>query len=355
MGMLGQEKLQVGDPGPLTLGQNQKAGSRDDLAQRALALTTNEFVQQRIVPSLSSWGLNGYTKCSTTVLQNTGTGRLTFRYAFGPNVVIAKMFSDHLGPQSFETTVRLWNSGFNRDSLYQVPEPIAFLPDVNLLLMRQVPGIPMTAALEPDRSHELVNYCCRAAQWLAELHRSFPPLFGQVETEAQSLKLFRLVTRVIKAASLRREQLDLLRDLLDLISGRIYALSSKRTLVQTHGRYHHDHVFVSKTATAVIDLDRCCPSDAAKDVAEFISVFRGACFKRGLSMGCTEKATHAFLQEYLAAMPGTVDAVGCYWAAAVFHDLLGGIKKCRAKGNRSWEEIQQFYLVEINRALEMSS
>lgn len=352
MGILGHEKLLVDDHGPLTLGQNQKAGGKDDLAQKALALTTNEFVQQRIVPSLSAWGLNRYPDCSTAVVQNTGTGRLTLRYAFGPNVVIAKMFSDHLGSESFETTVRLWNSGFNRDSRYQVPEPIAFFPDVNLLLMRQAPGIPVAAALEPDRGHELVGYCCKAAQWLAALHRS-SLVFGKVETEVQSLKLFRLATRLVKAASLRREQLDMLRDLLDVISGRIFALSSRRTLVQTHGRYHHDHVFVSNAATVVIDLDRCCPSDPAKDVAEFISVLRKASFIRGLDMGCIEKATDAFLREYLAAVPEAAATVGCYWAAAVFHDLLSGIKKCRAKANRSWEEIQQFYLMEISRALGM--
>jgi Phosphotransferase enzyme family len=351
MGTLGQENLQVDDHGPLTLRQNQKAGN-DDLAQRALALTTNEFVQQRIVPSLSAWGFDGCLDCSTAVLQNTGTGRLTFRYAFGPTVVIAKMFSDHLGSQSFETTVRLWNSGFNRDSHYQVPEPIAFFPDVNLLLMRQVPGTPVAAALETARVHELVGYCRKAAQWLTELHRS-SLLFGEVETEVQSLKLFRLATRLVKAASLRREQLDMMRDLLDVISRRIFALSSKRTLVQTHGRYHHDHVFVSNTATVVIDLDRCCPSDPGKDVAEFISVLRTASFTRGLDMDCIENATHAFLREYLAAVPEAADTVGCYWATAMFHRLLSGIKKCRGKANRSWEEIQQFYLAEINRALGM--
>jgi hypothetical protein len=354
MNMLGQEKLLIDDPGTLTLGANPKAGSKDDLAQRALALTTNEFVQERIVPSLSAWGLNGYADCSTAVLQNTGTGRLTLRYAFGPNILIAKMFSDHLGAQSFETTVRLWNSGFNRDSRYQVPEPIGFFPDVNLLLMRQAPGIPVAAALEPDRGDELVGACCKAAQWLAELHRS-SRLFGKVETEAQSLKLFRLATRLVKAASLRREQLDMLRDLLDAISQGIFALSSKRTLVQTHGRYHHDHVFVSDAATVVIDLDRCCPSDPAKDVAEFISVLRNASFMRGLEMACVEKATDAFLREYLAVVPEAAATVGCYWATAVFHDLLSGIKKCRGKGNRSWEERQQFYLNEINHALGTQS
>jgi Phosphotransferase enzyme family len=352
MNMLGQEKLLVDDPGALTLGQNQNAGSKEDLAQKALALTTNEFVQERIVPSLSGWGLKGHADCSTAVLQNTGTGRLTLRYAFGPDVLIAKMFSDHLGPQSFDTTVRLWNSGFNRESPHQVPEPIAFFPDVNLLLMRQAPGIPVAAALEPDRGDELAGYCRQAAQWLAKLHRS-AFLFGKAETEAQSLKLFRLATRLVKAASLRPEQLDMLRDLLDSIGDRIYALSARRTLVQTHGRYHHDHVFVSHAATVVIDLDRCCPSDPGKDVAEFVSVLRNASFIRGLDMACVEKATDAFLREYLASVPEAAATVGGYWATAVFHDLLSGIKKCRAKGSRSWEERQQFYLNEINRALGM--
>jgi hypothetical protein len=184
------------------------------------------------------------------------------------------------------------------------------------------------------------------------LHRS-TPVFGTFETEAQSLKLFRLATRLVKAASLRPEQLDVLRDLLDLISGRIFAVSSRRTLVQTHGRYHHDHVFVSNAATVVIDLDRCCPSDPGKDVAEFISVLRNASFIRGLDMSCIDQATDAFLREYLAAVPDAGATVGAYWATAVFHDLLSGIKKCRAKGNRSWQERQQFYLAEINRALEM--
>lgn len=352
MKMLEQEKLLVDDPRPLTLGANPKAGSKDDLAQRAIALTTNEFVQERIVPSLPAWGLNRHTDCSTAVLQNTGTGRLTLRYAFGPIVVIAKMFSDHLGSQSFETTVRLWNSGFNRYSRYQVPEPIAFFPDVNLVLMREASGIPVAAALDPDRGHELVGYCRKAAQWLAELHRS-SLLFGRVETDVQSLKLFRLASRLVKAASLRSERLDMLRDLLDTINGRIFALSSMRTLVQTHGRYHHDHVFVSNAATVVIDLDRCCPSDPAKDVAEFISVLRKASFIRGLDMACVEKATDAFLREYLAAVPEAAATLGCYWATAVFHGLLSGIKKCRPKLNRSWEEMQQFYLAEINRALGM--
>jgi hypothetical protein len=34
--------------------------------------------------------------------------------------------------------------------------------------------------------------------------------------------------------------------------------------------------------------------------------------------------------------------------------LLGGLKKDRAKGTRSWEELMQFYVSEMLRALDFA-
>ena len=48
--------------------------------------------------------------------------------------------------------------------------------------------------------------------------------------------------------------------LMDVLKKRIAELPAKRPFVFTHGRYHHDHVFLSAGATAVIDLDRCRPA-----------------------------------------------------------------------------------------------
>jgi hypothetical protein len=71
-------------------------------------------------------------------------------------------------------------------------------------------------------------------------------------------------------------------------------------------------------------------------------------------MGRAEEATMAFLATYVAEVPEAASSLGCYWATFVFHSLLGGLKKSRAKGNRSWEELMDFYVSEMMRALDFA-
>jgi hypothetical protein len=109
---------------------------------------------------------------------------------------------------------------------------------------------------------------------------------------------------------------------------------------------------LSPEATSVIDLDRCRPSDPAKDAAEFIRVLRLTAFKEGFDMERAERATSAFFTAYLAKIPRAADSLGCYWATFVFHSLLGGLKKSRNKGEKSWDQLEEFYVQEMARALD---
>jgi aminoglycoside phosphotransferase (APT) family kinase protein len=157
---------------------------------------------------------------------------------------------------------------------------------------------------------------------LASLHRS-PIRIGSPETDWGSLKVFRLTSRVIKAAAARPNDLDLMLDLLDAVEDRVMHLRDDRPTVQTHGRYHHDHVYVGPASVVTIDLDWCRPSDPAKDVAEFLHNLRLEAFKKRFDADRTEAATRAFLDEYLERVPETAETLGCYWGASVFHNLLG--------------------------------
>ena len=143
----------------------------------------------------------------------------------------------------------------------------------------------------------------------------------------------------------------MLRELFGMLESRVATLPATRPFVFTHGRYHHDHVFLSGGATAVIDLDRCRPSDPAKDAAEFIRVLRMTAFKRAYDMNRAEEATTMFLNTYLAEIPEACASLGCYWAAFVFHSLLSVCKKGSGKGTRSWDELMEFYVTEMRRAL----
>jgi hypothetical protein len=289
--------------------------------------------------------------CGAEIIQNTGTGRLTIRYVFdSENVVFGKLYDDELGSHCYEVNRKLWDIGFNQTKQYRVPKPLGFLTDHKLLLMRSVPGTPLGAIFDGNSSIDLVSGSREAAEWLVRLHISTLRV-GEPESDWNSLKLFRMASRVIKAVAAHPEELDNVRELMDMLEQRSARLRRSRHFVFTHGRYHHDHVFLSAEATTVIDLDRCRPSDPAKDAAEFIRVLRLTAFKEGYDMLRVEQATSTFLSTYLAKVPEAAESLGCYWATFVFHSLLGGLKKSRSKGNKSWEELRTFYIDEMMRAL----
>jgi phosphotransferase family enzyme len=331
--------------------QSAPVQQHETLAQKAAYFTKKEFIETRILPLIHQTS----NMCRSEIVQNAGTGRLTLRYDFGPeDVYFAKLYADELGTRCHEVTCALWTDGFNAAACYRVPQPITFFPDYNLLLMRCVPGVPLGTVFDGNTSVDLVAGSREAAKWLARLHRCCLKT-GTPDMDWESLKLFRLTGRLIKAAATAPEELDTLRGVLDRLEQRIAELPENRRLVFTHGRYHHDHVFLSGDVTAVIDLDRCRPSDPGKDAAEFIRVLRLTAFKEDFDMDIAEKSTTAFLDTYLAEVPEAAVSLGCYWAAFVFHSLLGGIKKRRAKGKRTWDELMAFYVKEINRALDFAA
>jgi len=331
---------------------SDSAKVKQTLALKAEELIAPEFIESRICPLLEPGAGASASDCDARIIQNTGTGRLTLRYVFDPgNVVFAKLYDDELGTHCHEVNRELWRRGFNKSGRYRVPQPLGFLADHNLFLMRAVPGTPLGAAFDGDSSIDLVSGSREAAEWLAALHLSSLSV-GTPDTDWDSLKLFRMASRVIKAVAACPEKLDMVRELMALLEQRVTTLAANRFSVFTHGRYHHDHVFLSPDATSVIDLDRCRPSDPAKDAAEFIRVLRLTAFKEGFDMERAELATSAFLTAYLAKVPRAAATLGCYWATFVFHSLLGGLKKSRNKGSKSWDQLEEFYIHEMKRALD---
>jgi Phosphotransferase enzyme family len=323
---------------------------KEALARKAAELVTPDFIESRIRPLLGPAPAGNHFDPRVEIVQNTGTGRLTLRYVLDSETTLfGKLYVDELGPHCYKVSRALWDDGFNSARRFRVPEPIGFLADRGLLLMRSALGTPLGSAFDGNASVDLVAGSREAAEWLGLLHRSRLCL-GTPDTDWDSLKLFRLASRLVKAVAMRPEKLDMVRELSETLEQRTAKLPASRPFVFTHGRYHHDHVFLSANATTVIDLDRCRPSDPAKDAAEFVRVLRLTAFKEGFDMDCAERATSAFLGAYLATIPEAAESLGCYWATYVFHSLLGGLKKARNKGKKSWEELEEFYVAEMTRA-----
>ena len=308
------------------------------------------IVTQYLTPQLLPGADLPVRQCKATFVRDAGTGRVTIRYQFdAATIVFAKRYADSLGAHSYLVQRTFWDGGFGTGSRFRVPEPVAFVPEENLFLMRESPGTPLSSLLGKG-SGEWKAGVREAARWLAAFHRS-PLRVGDPEPEWDSLKTFRLANRLVKAAAARPSERMLFLDLIQMLKERFVALPAGRPIVQTHGRFHHDHVFLSPGVVAVIDLDRSRPTDPAKDVAEFVRVLRLAAFRAGVEEALTDKITDAFLAQYLALMPDAAAGLPHYWLSFLVLSYLGHLRKAVPDGSSA--AVTAFHEREIRRVSEM--
>jgi aminoglycoside phosphotransferase (APT) family kinase protein len=339
-------------PAAATANLKGNGSSKEDLGKWAGSFTKSDFIGQFVYPQLggTSSSRGEVLACDATIVQNTGTGRLTLRYDFDlGETIYAKLYTDELGTHSYQVLKELWDGGFNSKSRFQVPEPLGFFPEYNLVLMRGVLGRPLVEALNGEGPLDLIEGCRDAARWLAAFHRSSIRV-GEPEPDWDSLKIFRVCVRLLKAAAAQPEHRDALLDFMHALKSRAQGLPEKRFVAQTHGRYHHEHVFINGNEVAVIDLDRSRPTDPAKDVAEFLRVLRMSAFRSHPDMKRADEATKAFLDEYFSQLPEVAASLPYYWSAFLWLSLFGFMKKLGNEDPRR-PALLDFHLQEMERAM----
>lgn len=257
-----------------------------------------------------------------TVIGNPGPGRLILRYDFGRHgVIYAKVYPNDLATHGYGALKALWDAGFNEVSRYRVPEPLLFVPEHRLVLQRSVDGDALASAMYGNTEIDLIEGSREAARWLATLHRSTVRI-GEPESLWDSFQIFRLFRKFIEAAAAHPTEQNTLLEALQLLQDQFQQLPSGRPVVLCHGRFRHEHIFLSPGIVSVIDLDQCRPADPARDAAEFVHALRWEAFKIGFDLGLAAEASKAFLEEYLTLMPQAAPAVLPCWSAFTLVTLL---------------------------------
>jgi hypothetical protein len=257
------------------------------------------FVARTVAPLVPEVGtLAAGAPWTVDIVRSKGSGRLTIRYAFGGGpTVYAKVYTDGLGATSAEALRALWGNGFGPRSPHKVPEPLGFLPDENFLVMREVRGEPLAPWLLSKPFAEVLDGIRAAAQWLAHLHATVMP-HVPVEPPAERIKVLKVADMQVKAASKHPRDAAHLVGLFDDL--RALAPRDRVHLVPTHGQYTASNVYLDEGEVNIIDLDRLCLSDAAKDVAMFAHRSASLVFRRGADVEAAERLAQAFVDEYLA-------------------------------------------------------
>src|SRR6266516_1086091 len=304
----------------------QQAAAREDFAGRIARITTPQFVAGPLLgalPELRDRRLEP-AACRTHLVQNDGTGPATLFYDVkGAGRVFAKLYRDDSGQHAYRVLTTLWRDGFGETSRYRVAQPLAFIPELNLMLVRGAPGREVASATTDE---ELAAGAREAARWLLQLHSS-PIRLGEPRYPWEVYH--KLLHRRAKEAAARKLKLQ---------------------LVQAHGQFRHIHVFLAEDAVTVIDLDRCRPGDPARDVGEYIHRMRTKRYKASGGKSRAEQATQAFLEEYGAELPQNLLNLPFYWG---YHNLvsLWRFMKGTAPDQPGYSGLVDFYLSEFETAL----
>ena len=155
------------------------------LAERIATISGSEFIDQHVYGSLPEFA-NGRSRdgeINIETIQNDGTGAATLEYTLdGSERDFAKLFKDDLGPHSYNLMRGLWDAGFDEQQHYQVPEPLFFMEELNMILMRAARGTCLADVLRADvRDTEMaINGVRGSAKWLVRMHAA-PIRFGYID------------------------------------------------------------------------------------------------------------------------------------------------------------------------------
>jgi hypothetical protein len=268
-------------------------------------------------------------------------GIVEYRFA-GADRVFAKPFSDaDAGLAAYEIQRALWEGGFGPGASHRVPEPIAYLADERVILMAAATGERLRELAQGDWP-PWADALGGGARWLAALHGS-PLRLGPPDDATR--RVLHLARRAAQTAARRPDLERMLTRLLDQLGDRL-PVRGTTPVVQTHGRYHPQHVYVDSGSVVVIDADRATPGDAAKDVGEFLHRLRADVRSAGIDSETADRAGALFVREYRARGPSDLLALEFYWSYSVLFTLVARAGRADAGDTESERRIQ-FYETEF--------
>jgi aminoglycoside phosphotransferase (APT) family kinase protein len=291
--------------------EGSRAARTEQMRQRCAAVFSPEFIARSVAPLC---GEPGGADCLLQVVRLKGT-RFTLRCAFPSGAVIyAKAYRGRQGSALFGNLRRLWVAGFNHGSPCRVPEPLAFLEDENIVLMREAQGRPLSRNLDDLPFEIAVEHVRAAARWLAALHAT--PISGfEREGACERSKILKEADILAEAAAAQPSRASALLGFLDAVHELAQAVNPSPQLTLTHGQFTPSTIFVDSGTVTAIDLDTLAVSDPAKDVATLMSKVKyRALFRAGGDAVLASRQADAFLDEYNRRAPENLANLQYYLA-----------------------------------------
>ena len=239
----------------------------------------------------------------------------------------------------FQAMEKIWQTGFGPRDEFSIPQPLAYLASIRLLLQEKVEGAVANEIFKTGDERSRATAAERCAQWLARFH-AVGPKEGPVFTSERCLSLMRERSRRIvelggscadKAARLRRRLED---------AGAELHLVEMRA---GHGSYSPAQLIFAEARTVTFDWDGIDVADPARDVARFLAALRRLALGRLRFVRALDGAAEVFLRTYLTVGQPDVEenlrfflAESCLTLAA--HDFARPGSHWQKKGEAMLDE-----------------
>jgi aminoglycoside phosphotransferase (APT) family kinase protein len=258
----------------------------------------------------------------------------------GPDAVVVKVHSDEEGERGHEALRSLALSPLVESPLVRVPRPLAYLPDLHLSVQQHIEHECSLKDLfhtafeggEQPVLGRLAEGSRAAGAALAALHRC-ASAHGETQTWAQDLADVRrkhasLVSVVPELGGPVAEALERI--------GSAAARTAADPPCPSHGSFHPAQVLVAAGRLALIDFDKCCQAEPARDLAAFTTKLRHMAVNKvdthhydpaGEAEVMVETLRETFLGEYTRTAPLSERRLAVWEALELFSLVLSASKK----------------------------
>jgi aminoglycoside phosphotransferase (APT) family kinase protein len=329
---------------------------RESWKQRCEArFSERDFVRLKVKPLIPELAGNGDRGGTATFARAKATGRMTLRYQFAETAAVyAKAyFSNQFSLGAYKWLSKLWGDGFGAHSYYRVPQPLGYIAEESMLVMREVRGAAVSHLVVKGTREEAVEAVRVAARWLVSLHRSH--LDGlDVEPPCEQIEVLKTASLLAKVAAQFPERAPSLIETVHQLRDLAPSARSPVKLTALHGEYRPAHVFIEGDSVSVIDLDRIRLSDPAKDVSRFVHVLKKTCYETGVGAVRAHLLAREFVEEYRTGAPENLAHLPYFdalYALKAFAKVIK-ITKTEEPTPEAPEGMEQFYLDDFARATQ---
>jgi len=199
--------------------------------------------------------------------------------------------------KEFEAMRLLWSAGFGQDNRFRIPQPLHHFEDLKLIIQEKARGSKLRTFLG-DGNDTSFNHARMTGLWLAKLHNMpvAPSRVCAYRDEKASLRMF------VEALKTDQPQLQYeLQQYAAEVEKRFDSFDGVQA-THVHGDFHPDHVYVAANFITVIDFERFCIGDPARDLGSFVGHMRTTAYSLGKSIETVNREIVAFLESYFTGV-----------------------------------------------------